>query len=1184
MKLLEDKLIKLFSIRILNGYDNYTSIKQVCIYKIDEIFKNPYYKDFKNYDILQYELLQLNNLIIHNDYEIANFKKYIDISRTKINSDSNINKETKELLINIFSYIRNNYNNYFIFNKRKFIFPNEKRVKLIKKILAKAENKGIIKGITTLFKRKKQGGSKIPNPISIEKVFKLFYNFIGNEKTDDVNSVYKLYFLLNIYGIYSTNKELLLKLIEIIDSDKYTEEIFKIIENLLDEILIITKEIFKDYIKVFNETDKIIKNYYLNHEQLIKYLHINILYDIYKNLEEIDINLNFVINNISLNINKTNKEIKDEILEMFNKNDFIFSNYEIIIKNQSINSDITYLMEVIYDMTNNSDVTIDNMNDLNVFLIMELLSNEGTIELIINNKTYKIPNINHKPYKFVEFKPIINLNKNQLELYEYLLNPLNYSKLFAILKKNFYFIDFDIDKHYNYKFNINNEILNLINVNKIEKKPIINYSNSITSIDIKMVPILQIKANTYLSLVNYGLYLTAGIFMKSSNYNFMSLLYTYLILKNSSFNFTNDYSYVINFFERVLFTMRKFLVIKYDIDNFIKIIINFKNTNTYLKEFIETIKIDTNFLKTLYRFNGDSKIDDIVDDYIKSLQTSFIYLIDNCNNYKELDLLIQTYFIPIITGLKQSKRDIEELEKMVIDLNAKSLKIKLIPESLIKGGAIDMIPINITNQSKTQPEITEQEKDELNNKLGYISRFIKDYKDFNSINTLNINKGFIKQFKDFIDNNEAMTENLNAVDPTSESTFNTKITPIKLETNQKLAKVKKERELYGKNTSNDDKGEYDRKISDFETRLKTIKDTYIPFLQKYKTINNQDIKNILGIILKKDEDDTDNLFDNIDKQIRIYRKVIDKYKKELEFTETGLLEMIKTIKDLESKYDVLVNARAKETKEERDARRKKEEAKEEERRKKEEEEAKKLVGGSKFLDDFKTDLDNIAKLNVTDKITKLEGNIKKIKKDSKIEIDESTAIKNKINDNPLNIFERIMNKYEEDSKASIPEIAKAKLYERVVENNLDPAIELEITFMDKIIFIVTIIIIRTIALFITNYFIDNGTIIVIQQAIKYYTINYLIVFLILFLIINIDIFRLRIIFNYMNMHCNSTGILVHLLIKIITGYIVYLLIVNIDNSSKPTKLSKHQKIKLKNKLDILTIAILVFLIVFILVI
>ena len=96
---------------------------------------------------------------------------------------------------------------------------------------------------------------------------------------------------------------------------------------------------------------------------------------------------------------------------------------------------------------------------------------------------------------------------------------------------------------------------------------------------------------------------------------------------------------------------------------------------------------------------------------------------------------------------------------MVIDLNAKSLKIKLIPESLIKGGAIDMIPINITNQSKTQPEITEQEKDELNNKLGYISRFIKDYKDFNSINTLNINKGFIKQFKDFIDNNTDEKQN-----------------------------------------------------------------------------------------------------------------------------------------------------------------------------------------------------------------------------------------------------------------------------------------------------------------------------------------------------------------------------------------------------------------------------------------
>ena len=68
------------------------------------------------------------------------------------------------------------------------------------------------------------------------------------------------------------------------------------------------------------------------------------------------------------------------------------------------------------------------------------------------------------------------------------------------------------------------------------------------------------------------------------------------------------------------------------------------------------------------------------------------------------------------------------------------------------------------------------------------------------------------------------------------------------------------------------------------------------------------------------------------------------------------------------------------------------------------------------------------------------------------------------------------------------------------------------------------------------------------------------------------------------MHINSIGILIHILIKIIIAYIVYLLIINIDDVPKPSRLSKHQKIKLKFKLDILTIAIMVFIIAFILVI
>ena len=38
----------------------------------------------------------------------------------------------------------------------------------------------------------------------------------------------------------------------------------KSMENLLNKIFIETKEIFSNYIKVFNQTDKILKNFYLN--------------------------------------------------------------------------------------------------------------------------------------------------------------------------------------------------------------------------------------------------------------------------------------------------------------------------------------------------------------------------------------------------------------------------------------------------------------------------------------------------------------------------------------------------------------------------------------------------------------------------------------------------------------------------------------------------------------------------------------------------------------------------------------------------------------------------------------------------------------------------------------------------------------------------------------------------------
>ena len=129
-----------------------------------------------------------------------------------------------------------------------------------------------------------------------------------------------------------------------------------------------------------------------------------------------------------------------------------------------------------------------------------------------------------------------------------------------------------------------------------------------------------------------------------------------------------------------------------------------------------------------------------------------------------------------------------------------------------------------------------------------------------------------------------------------------------------------------------------------------------------------------------------------------------------------------------------------------------------------------------------------------------------------------------------------------------------------------------------------IVIIRTISLQITNYFIDKDGLTTVAKSLVYYMIGYVLIFLIIFMIINIDIFRLRLIFNYMNMHINSTSILIHIIMSIIIGYIVYLLIINISPENKPTRLSKNQKLKLKMRIEILTIAIITLLIIFILVV
>ena len=232
------------------------------------------------------------------------------------------------------------------------------------------------------------------------------------------------------------------------------------------------------------------------------------------------------------------------------------------------------------------------------------------------------------------------------------------------------------------------------------------------------------------------------------------------------------------------------------------------------------------------------------------------------------------------------------------------------------------------------------------------------------------------------------------------------------------------------------------------------------------------------------------------------------------------------------------------------------------------------VGYEERFNDIKKRFDNIKK------------DYKKLKVSTYIpnSVDKDLIIDKFIDKNGDTLFEQILNNYAKDEKTKNQEIAKANFYENVDVNNLDPQKELEITFTDKLIFAFLILFIRYAGLYITYKFIDNKFVKSIKEAIIYYSLSYVAVLFVFVVIVNIDLFRLRIIFNYCNLHINSTGILSHMIIKIIIGYIIYLLIINLDNEPIPTYLSKNQKIKLKKKLDILTMIVLIFLLIFVIII
>ncbi len=237
-------------------------------------------------------------------------------------------------------------------------------------------------------------------------------------------------------------------------------------------------------------------------------------------------------------------------------------------------------------------------------------------------------------------------------------------------------------------------------------------------------------------------------------------------------------------------------------------------------------------------------------------------------------------------------------------------------------------------------------------------------------------------------------------------------------------------------------------------------------------------------------------------------------------------------------------------------------------------------GGGEKINEYRKELDNKKKLilgelnNISDKLKKFKANQQTNKN-----VETKMASVGFIDEAGNNVFDRLITAYDDNVKnKNMPyEVARNLFYSKAKNLNLDPSVELEITQNDKIIFCVVVYIIRLLALYICSLLIDYNKFTALTSILKSYVLWYIVILLIFVVVINIDAFKLRILINYLNMHVNSFGIIVHIILMLIFVYLIYLMTINILGNDQPSlELSENEKIKLKYKLELLTAVVFIF--------
>jgi hypothetical protein len=888
---------------------------------------------------------------------------------------------------------------------------------------------------------------------------------------------------------------------------------------------------------------------------------LNYIYNNYKSL--LSLSLSLSTKDIIINIGKI--KTKENYNEIYKKLEVLFKNPEIISKlilfikshleipetiiHPKKIKDVEYLLLFIYKYSKKDERIIKGYDSFLTYIYLNLLNKFNiTSKIKIDN----LPTFNL--YKFTNLRKNYNfeLSSNQEQLCVKLMKDIKL--LISIISDRYKYIEHKTTIKAINEFELNDEILDYLNIfgndeifRHYKQMPIMDLYilNKNLKIDIK-----YIKEPTKQDNIIYNILLLSTFLYKDNNKIpveiYCKLVRHYFLIRNNKL--LNDLTY------ELIFLMNKRIAAKVDIQrNLINELSSFNIELSELKKFVEPEDRKINIIELLEKLNFINYFKDNIELIIPLLLE--FYKNDNKTQYAIQDLL--------------SKQILTEKTQKLLMYGGNSSYISDKSDVLVFDKSTSLINTILSTEIIDALEKHNKNIDKLYSDIKKITEIDAEFNEAIKLEIIIKEKDNAKFaiYDDYVSKFNNLSKELITYCSTKDREhypLSPESMRYKSELNNKLTQIKKfQSKLEEKYRAKIVEKQNDIKLlyKDFEGLIEKIKNQ--PEIHDYPYV-----KEIYKLYIKdEDKDEKKHIMYDVNEYYDEYIKILDDYKSRLEDIidpQTGKLPNL--IKDL----DNIITS----NKQQRNKNGNNYDGGSYYNNNK------KIRGGGETIQEIETKLNKILE-NRTKKLNNINLNLKKLKENRKIDsnVEKKLAASDIFDADGNNIFERLIKSYENDlnDKTMPDEIAKNLFYNKVKNNNLDPEIELDITLNDKLIFIAVVYCIRFGSLLFCDYLIKKNLITDINKSLFYYLIFYYVIFGSLLLLINIDTFKLRILVNYMNLHISTTNIWMHLILMGCFVYLIYLLVVNILGDEKaPTELGDHEKIKLKYKLDLLTIIIYVF--------